>query len=132
MAKVEMQGIDGYIAMINKLGNSYESTMPKVIKAGRDVVAKALKGHPTFGKYAKPTSPKKNDYGWFAQVQFKGTTSSGAAAALAVTVNEYGREGKAPQPKRPWVRAAIAGAEGDAVKAMEEEYDKAVKAIVGN
>lgn len=132
MAKIEMKGLDGYIAMINKLGNSYDSTMPRVIKAGRDVVAKALGRHPKFGKYAKPTAPKKNEYGWFAQVQFKGTTSSGARAGLAVAINEYGRGGKNPQPARPWVRAAIAGAESAAVKAMEQEYDKAVSEIVGH
>ena len=133
MAKVEMRGVDGYISMLNELGDSYDSIMPKVIKAGRSVLLKALKfGHPKFGKYAKPTPPKKNDYGWFAQVKFTGTTSSGAKAGLAVGVNEYGRQGKRPQPARPWVRATIAGAESAAMSAMEKTYDEAVKEIVGS
>ena len=132
MAKVEMRGVDGYIEMLNKLGNSYDSVMPRVINAGRNVVAAVLRRNPKFGKYAKPTAPKKNEYGWFAQVQFKGKTSSGASAGLAVSVNEFGRRGKRPQPARPWVRAAIAGAEGDAIRAMSDEYDKAVREIVGN
>lgn len=133
MATIKMEGVETYIEMLSKLGDATDEIIPRAIIKGRDVLASALKrANAVFSRYVRRTKPKKNNYGWFAQVQFKGKTKSGAPAALAANVYEYGRGGKRPQKARPWIRATIRGAEAEAQQAMADEYDKAVKEIAGN
>ena len=144
MATIKMDGVDAYIEMVSKLGDMYDPIMMRVIKAGTKVALSALKSaNSTFAKYLKAKAPKKNEYGWFGQVQFKGNTSSGESAAKAATVNEYGRAAgtytdkkghKRPyhaQPARPWIRAAVKRSESKVTAAMQEEYDKAVSELLG-
>ena len=144
MATIKMDGVDAYIEMVSKLGDMYDPIMMRVIKAGQMVVLGAMRAaNAMFANFLKGTTPKKNEYGWFAQVQFKGKTSSGESAAKAASVYEYGRRAgtytdkkghKRPyhaQPARPWIRATIKNAEPKAVQAMQEEYDKAVSELLG-
>ena len=144
MATFEMQGIEPYIKMLERLGNASDPIIIRTIKAGTTAALSALKSaNSTFAKYLKAKAPKKNEYGWFGQVQFKGNTSSGESAAKAATVNEYGcaagtytdKKGhKRPyhaQPARPWIRAAVKGSEAKVTAAMQEEYDKAVSELLG-
>ena len=144
MATIKMDGVDAYIEMVSKLGDTYDPIMMRVIKAGRKVILDAMRAaNATFSNFLRGTTPKKNEYGWFAQVQFKGKTSSGESAAKAASVYEYGRVAgtytdkkghKRPyhaQPARPWIRATIKSAEPNAVQAMQEEYDKAVSELLG-
>ncbi|PWM62168.1 MAG: hypothetical protein DBX63_06590 [Clostridia bacterium] len=144
MATFEMQGIEPYIKMLERLGNASDPIIIRTIKAGTKAALSALKSaNSTFAKYLKAKAPKKNEYGWFAQVQFKGKTSSGESAAKAASVYEYGRKGGTytdrkghtrpfhAQPARPWIRATAQSVEGEVVAAMQEEYDKAVAEIMG-
>lgn len=139
-----MQGIEPYIKMLERLGNASDPIIIRTIKAGTKAALSALKSaNSTFAKYLKAKAPKKNEYGWFAQVQFKGKTSSGESAAKAASVYEYGRKGGTytdrkghtrpfhAQPARPWIRATAQSVEGEVVAAMQEEYDKAVAEIMG-
>ena len=114
--------------MMGKLDNLYDDACEDMLNAGGEIVKNRLKAaNSTFSKYVKLKRPKKNQYGWFSQVQFKGTTSSGASAALAVTVYEYGRGGRAPQPARPFVRNAVKSCEGEVVKAMDDVLEAKLK-----
>ncbi len=93
---------------MQKLGTLYDDTAEDMLKAGAAVLAARLKAAGAeFAKYIKVRKPKKNKYGWFAQIHFSGKTSSGAPAALAANVCEYGRGGDNPQPARPFVRPTI-------------------------
>lgn len=144
MATIKMDGVDAYIEMVSKLGDMYDPIMMRVIKAGQMVVLGAMRAaNAMFANFLKGTTPKKNEYGWFAQVQFKGKTSSGESAAKAASVYEYGRGAgtytdkkghKRPyhaQPARPWIRAAVKGSEAEVTAAMQSEYDKAVSELLG-
>lgn len=115
-----------YERMMNKLENLYDEASEDMLNAGAQVVAGALK-ETKFGKYVKIKKPKKNKLGWFAQVQFRGKTSSGTKAAIAATVYEYGRGGRAPQPARPQIRRAIKSVEGEAVNAMQRALEAKLK-----
>lgn len=145
MATFEMDGVDAYIEMVNKLGSSYDTIVQRVVKKGCAVAAKLIAAaNNKFAKYVKQTSPKKNEYGWYAQVKFDGKTSSGESAAKVASVYEYGRkagsytDGKGhrrpypAQAPRPWIQAAIARATPEVVQTMQEEYDEAVSSIVGD
>ncbi|MEA4869900.1 MAG: hypothetical protein VB062_04600 [Christensenella sp.] len=139
MAKVNFDGIDDYVQMLAKFGDKQDEALRKMVNSGARVVYQKVKSANTvFSKYVKLKLGKKNQYGWFAQVQFKGKTSSGAAAGRALTVYEHGRaagtkNGRSypAQPARPWIDAACASVEPEAVKAMEEVYDEEV-AKLGN
>lgn len=112
-----------------KLDKLFDEVAPKMLQAGEQVVAAELR-KTKFGKYVKVLKPEKNKYGdWFAQIQFKGTTSSGAPASLAATVYEFGRQGHNPQPARPEIRGTVANAKPDAQKAMENVLMEALNQL---
>lgn len=139
MASVRFEGLDEYNAMLAKLGDSYDATAKRMLQAGIAVAKRALAAaNSKFAKYLRVKSPKRNAYGWFAQVHFEGKTSSGAPAAKAVTVYEHGRAAgekngrKYPaQPARPWINKACAAVESEVVAAMQQVYDEEVAKIAG-
>ena len=129
MADVRFDGLDGYEQMLAKLGDNSDEVFSKMVTAGVKVAFAAIKGRAgQFAKYVHVKGARKNQYGHFAQVQFKGKTSSGAPAALAVNVYEHGRPG---QPARPWLSATCVSTEPNVVVAMQEVYDTEV-AKLGN
>lgn len=125
MANIEFGGVDNYLQMLARLGDKHDEVMKKVVDSGARVLYQKIKGaNAKFAKYVKFKGGKKNQYGWFAQVQFKGKTESGASAGLALGVYEYGRGGYKPQPARPWLKATIAAAEQETLEAMSDTYDE--------
>lgn len=107
---------------LNSLTGMYDDVCKKMLDAGAKVMHQRLK-QTKFGKYLRKRRPKKNKYGWFIQVQYKGNVKSGTPAAIAATVYEYGRGGRAPQPARPQIRPAIQNMEGEVVEAMDVALD---------
>lgn len=127
MATVNFDGMDGYLQMLAKLGDKQDEVFRKMVNAGARVAHGKLKAaNATFAKHVKLKLGKKNQYGWFAQVQFRGKTESGAPAALAANVYEHGKAG---QPARPFIKAASAAAESEAIEAMQKVYDEEVAKI---
>ncbi|MEL7609495.1 MAG: hypothetical protein AAGU74_08300 [Bacillota bacterium] len=118
MAQFRFEVSPAWEKKLMQMETGYDNLCKKMLEAGTKVAAAALKST-KFGKYVRVKKPKRNQYGWFAQVQFNGKTSSGAPASLAATVYEYGRQGKNPQPARPEIRAKIQAAESAVVEAME-------------
>jgi len=130
MATVEFKGMENYEQMLARLGDHADDVQKKMVDAGlRILYAKLRSANATFAKYMKMKAAHKNQYGWFAQVQFRGKTESGVPAALAANVYEHGRGGKNAQPARPWISAACAAAEGEAVKEMGRVYDEEAEKI---
>lgn len=113
---------------LNKLETLYDDASEGMLNAGAEVVANRLR-KTKFGKYVRTKKPKKNKFGWFTQVIFKGKTESGASAALAASVYEFGRGGYHRQPARPEIRPAVRSVEKETVQAMEDALDKELKKI---
>lgn len=133
MATVKFEGFDEYEKMLSKLGDSMDSVVKEMVSAGlRILYARIKSANAKFSKYVKMKAARKNQYGWFAQVQFKGKTESGTPAALAVNVYEHGRSGKNAQPARPWLNAACAAAEPECVAEMQKIYDEEVERLAGS
>ena len=133
MATVKFEGFDAYEQMLAKLGDSTDSVLKEMVSAGlRILYAKIKSANAKFARYTKMKAARKNQYGWFAQVQFRGKTDSGAPAALAVNVYEHGRGGKNAQPARPWVNAACASAESECVAEMQRIYDEEAEKLAGS
>ena len=125
MATVKFEGFDEYEKMLAKLGDSTDSVLKEMVSAGlRILYAKIKSANGTFTKYVKMKAARKNQWGWFAQVQFRGKTESGTPAALTVNVYEHGRGGSNAQPARPWLNAACAVAEPECVAEMQRIYDE--------
>lgn len=125
MATVKFEGFDEYEKMLAKLGDSTDSVIKTMVTAGlRILYAKIKSANAKFAKYVKMKAARKNQWGWFAQVQFRGKTEAGTPAALAVNVYEHGRSGKSAQPARPWLNAACEQAEPECVAEMQRIYDE--------
>ena len=125
MATVKFEGFESYEQMLAKLGDSTDSVLKSMVSAGLRILYAKVKGaNGTFARYVKMKAVRKNQYGWFAQVQFKGKTESGTPAALAVNVYEHGRSGSNAQPARPWLNAACSAAEPECVAEMQRIYDE--------
>ena len=133
MATVKFEGFDEYEKMLAKLGDSTDSVLKEMVSAGlRILYAKIKSANAKFAKYVKMKAARKNAYGWFAQVQFRGKTESGTPAALAVNVYEHGRGGKNAQTARPWLNAACTAAEPECVAEMQRIYDEEVEKLAGS
>ena len=133
MATVKFEGFDAYEQMLSKLGDSTDSVLKEMVTAGLGVLyAKVKSASATFARYVKMKAARKNQYGWFAQVQFRGKTESGTPAALAVNVYEHGRSGKNAQPARPWLNAACEQAEPECVAEMQRIYDEEAEELAGS
>lgn len=129
--KMEFKGIEDYIASLEKLGDNYDETVQKMLKAGMKLLYEKVKSaSPKFAKYMKIKKPTKNEFGWFTAVIFKGKTSSDASATLAASVYEHGREYR-KQPARPFVGSAVAAAESQVVEIMQKVYDEEAQKIGG-
>lgn len=130
MATVKFEGFDEYEKMLAKLGDSTDSVLKEMVTAGlRILFAKIKSANGTFAKYVKMKAARKNAYGWFAQVQFRGRTESGTPATLAVNVYEHGRGGSNAQPARPWLNAVCAAAEPECIAEMQRIYDEEVQKL---
>ena len=133
MATVKFEGFDAYEQMRAKLGDSTDTVLKTMVNAGlRILYARIRSANAKFAKYVKMKTARKNQYGWFAQVQFRGKTESGTPAALAVNVYEHGRGGQNTQPARPWLNATCAAAEPECVAEMQRIYDEEVERIAGS
>lgn len=131
MATVKWEGFDEYEKMIAKLGDNTDNVLKSMVIAGLRILYSKIKGaNATFAKYVKMKAARKNQYGWFAQVQLRGKTESGTPAGLALNVYEHGRSnGKSSQPGRPWLKATCAEAESECVAEMQKIYDEEVAKI---
>ena len=133
MATVKFDGFDEYEQMLAKLGDSTDSVLKEMINVGlRILYAKIKSANAKFAKYVKMKAARKNQWGWFAQVQFRGKTEAGTPAALAVNVYEHGRSGKSAQPARPWLNAACEQAEPECVAEMQRIYDEEAEKLAGS
>lgn len=121
---------DGYEVMLKNLQGETDNIIKKMLSAGAKLVLAELKqASATFSKYWKMVNPRKNQYGWYAQVKLKGTTSAGTPAALAANVSEYGRQGNNPQPARPFVRSTIKRIEKSVNDTMQAVYDEEARKL---
>jgi hypothetical protein len=133
MATVKFEGFDSYEKMLARLGDSTDSVLKQMVSAGlRILYTKIRSANSTFARYVKMKAARKNVYGWFAQVQFRGKTESGAPAALALNVYEHGRSGNNAQPARPWLNAVCAAAEPECVAEMQKIYDEEAEKLAGS
>ncbi len=133
MATVKFEGFDTYEQMLARLGNDADRVQKEMVGAGLRILYAKIKGaNATFARFVKMKAARKNQYGWFAQVQFRGKTDEGTPAALAVNVYEHGRSGTNAQPARPWLNAACASAEPECVAEMQKIYDEEVEKLAGS
>lgn len=131
MARMEFKGgKEMEVAILNA-----ESKMPMLIpkmleEAGRLVLFELQMANDKFQKFWKAKKPKRNQWGWFVSITLKGKTTSGAPAALAANVNEFGRHGYHPQPARPFVRRTLEEIEPAVKNVMQTAFDKGMKEIM--
>jgi hypothetical protein len=118
-----------YEAMLSRLQGETDNIIKKMLKEGAKITAAHLTiAAYEFAKYWKIKAPRKNQWGWYAKVLLKGTTSSGAPAALAANVYEYGRKDES-QPARPFIRSTIKEIEQGVYDTMQAVYDEEARKL---
>ena len=140
MATVKFEGFDEYEQMLAKLGDRTDSVLKEMVNAGLRILYANIKGaNATFTRYVRMKAARKNQYGWFAQVQFRGKTSESLSGSHAVYIYEHGRAAgekngrKYPaQPARPWLNAACASVESECVAEMQRIYDEEAAKLAGS
>lgn len=131
MAKFEVSGIDDVLNKITSYDTAVSSTIPKMLKAGADVLVKQQQAEirNTFnsdrstGDLAasiKASSVKGGDDEKYIEVSPQGTNSKGERNATVGFVQQYGRSNMAA---RPWMTAANAKAANAVSKAMLDEWE---------
>ena len=131
MARMEWKGD---VEMQAALHNA-EMKLPSIIQemlrsAAQFLLFELQSANNTFRKYWKANKAKKNQWGWFVKIGLKGKTESGAPAALAANVSEYGRQGYHPQPARPFIRRTLQNAEEDVENIMQTTFDQEMKEVM--
>jgi len=130
MAKFEWKGDDEMRIALERSTAKFPGICQAMLRAAAQYILFELQmANATFQKFWKAYAPKQSKTGWTASISPKGKTSSGAAAALALSVNEYGRGGKRPQPARPFVRQTLKDSEEQVQIIMQNEYDKYMREI---
>lgn len=130
MAKFEWKGDEEMRLALERSVAKFPGICQAMLRSAAQYLLFELKmANWTFQKFWKAYAPKQNKAGWTVSILPKGKTSSGAAAALAVSVNEYGRGGKRPQPARPFVRETLKYSEEQVQIIMQNEYDKFMREI---
>ena len=84
---------ENYDKALQKLGYSADDTFKEMVRAGTKTMASYIRAAlPNFRKHIRVSSPRKNQWGWFGQVKFKGRTRTGLSAAQAAYLYNYGHK----------------------------------------
>lgn len=137
MAKMEIRGIDEYSDQISKLGKKAVEISGKVVMAGADPVADAIRGEleknlqgseyskgdllDSFG-IAPPGVDSQGNTN--TKIGFEGYDREGTPNALKARAME---SGTSTQKKRPFVRPAVNRVKARAIDAMGKTLEKEIK-----
>lgn len=138
MAKASFKMPEDFLLKISKLGDKTDEILPKVLKAGADVVEKKVRSNlqASIGKgsnsrstgqllSALGTSPPRQDKdgNFDVKIGFSEPRSDGSSNAMVASVLEYGKSG---QPPRPFLRPAKSAAKNECIEAMKAKLESEV------
>ena len=138
MARVTMTFPDEFEEKLARLGDKTDEIIPKVLKAGGEVVLGKVKSNlsgvlsgDSTGELQRslglsPAKLKRDGSGWDVKVGFAEPRSDGGSNAKIANVLEYGRHGQLP---RPFVKPAKTKSKDAALAAMREKFESEVENI---
>ena len=143
MAKVDMKMPEEFLLKLSRLGEKTDVIIPKVLKAGGEVVEAKMKSNlqAVIGSGTKEESRstgelvsalgvssarQDKDGNFNVKVGFSEPRSDGKSNAMIAGVLEYGKSG---QPPKPFLKPAKSASKSACVDAMIAAFEKEVEAI---
>ena len=141
MAKASFKMPEDFLLKISKLGDKTDEILPKVLKAGADVVEKKVRSNlqASIGKgsnsrstgqllSALGTSPPRQDKdgNFDVKIGFSEPRSDGSSNTMVASVLEYGKSG---QPPRPFLKPAKSSVKNECIEAMKAKLGSEVEKI---
>ncbi len=143
MAKVDIKLPEELLLRLSRLGEQTTAIIPKVLKAGGEVVLEKVKSNlnAVIGKNTKyksestgelasalgVTTAKMDKNGNFnVKVGFAEPRADGGSNARIANIIEYGKHG---QPPKPFLKPAISATRGACVEAMKAKLEEEVDGI---
>ena len=135
VARAEIKIPEEFLLKLSHLGEHTDEVLKKVLDAGGKVVEEkvhstltaAIRTDRSTGELAGAlgVSPAKLDRNgnFNVKIGFSEPRSGGKANAMIAGVLEYGKHG---QPPRPFMKPAMSSSKADAIRAMEDVYDREV------
>ena len=143
MAKTDIVLPDNFLIKLSKLGEKTDEIVPKVLKAGGEVVLSAVKGKldSVIGSGTKyPSSStgelrgalglsearldKNGNYN--VKVGFAEPRGDGGSNAKIANIIEYGKSG---QPAKPFLKSAKSSSKAAAIGAMKAKFEEEVSKL---
>lgn len=143
MAKVDMKMPEEFLLKLSRLGEKTDEIIPKVLKAGGEVVEAKMKSNlqAVIGSGTKEESRstgelvsalgvssarQDKDGNFNVKVGFSEPRSDGKSNAMIAGVLEYGKSG---QPPKPFLKPAKSASKSACVDAMLAAFEKEVETI---
>ena len=143
MAKATLKMPEEFLMKLSKLGEKTDEIIPRVLKAGGEVVEAKVKSNlqSVIGNGTKEDSRstgelvsalgvssarQDRDGNFNVKVGFSEPRSDGKSNAMIAGVLEYGKSG---QPSKPFLKPAKSGSKKACVDAMIAEFEKEVENI---
>ena len=144
MAKVEIKLPTDFEERLSRLAEKTDEIIPKVLKAGGEVVLAKIKGNlsSVVGRGTKiesrstgelerslglsPAKQKRDGSGWDIKVGFAEPRSDGGSNAKIANILEYGKHGQAP---KPFLKPAKSSSKSAAVSAMKAKFESEVDGL---
>ena len=143
MAKVDMKMPEEFLLKLSRLGEKTDEIIPKVLKAGGEVVDAKMKSNlqAVIGSGTKEESRstgelvsalgvssarQDKDGNFNVKVGFSEPRSDGKSNAMIAGVLEYGKSG---QPPKPFLKPAKSASKSACVDAMIATFEKEVETI---
>jgi len=134
---------EDFLLKVSRLGEKTDEIIPRVLKAGGDVVEKKVKSNlqSVIGKNTKEksrstgelvkalgvTSAKQDKDGNFnVKVGFSEPRPDGNTNAMIASVLEYGKQG---QPPKPFLKSALTASKKTCIEAMAKALEQEVENI---
>ena len=143
MAKVDVKMPEDFLLKISKLADQTDAILPKVLKAGGEVVLAKVKSNlgSVIGKGTKyesestgelasalgVTTAKQDRNGDYnVKVGFAEPRRGGGSNAKIANIIEYGKHG---QPAKPFLKPAKSAAKAACVEAMKAKLDEEINGL---
>ena len=143
MAKIGYRLPEDFLLKVSKLAENTDKILPKVLKAGAEVVCKKVKSNlaSAIGKNTKVDSrstgeleaalgisPALHDRNGNMNVKigFSEPRSDGKSNAMLANILEYGKSG---QPPKPFLKPAKSQKRVECIEAMKSELESEIEGI---
>ena len=132
MVKLKFDIPDDLTKKLQRMETNNGEIIKKMLNSGIKVLYRRVKTNAPlrFRKHIKVKNAKKNHYGWFAQVQFRGDTRTGFPSSAAANIYENGRKrGDKKMAARPFIETASRAAQNECESLMRQIYETEIKKL---